>query len=576
MIKRTAIVMALLVGFGLSAAPLSAQESSRGGLTLAAPFERSGEVDRDFVEEISERLHRQVQNIDRLTAVSTDEVEGVIDRFNLDRKRMDRVDWQQVAQRLDVRLLIHGTVSRQQGQVRIEARFHDVPNQTTTSLEPITVAEDGERQARQVAQIIGSQLREHVDLLVAVLNCQDYLNSEQWADAERNCQQALELDSTNLQALELMGRIHTQREEWESARKMLAPVVEQRPEDAQALQSLGYVHAQLGNTDQAVRLYRRYLQLNPGDQEVRLSVAYQLASTGGYTQALDMLEAGLASDSTQAPLWKYIGDIAIQKGTRASARQMSGQATITDTASIQKALRAYERYLEYTDQPPSATLYRNMIAAHMQLGDFPRAQDLTTRALEAYPEEIQLYDLAARLYARQQNLARAREMLTQALARDSTYTDGFFRRGLYALRQDNFEPAIQDFRRATQLGGDQTQMADQLFSRAYQQYFQQGQLTRARRIFQAAREFAPTGSDNAHRLNFFIGYSHYKQAVALDEQNTEEACEPARRALERFRQVRSWLDRAGDYQAQSQAQIQDRAEKYQYRQNQIIKRACRD
>jgi len=93
-------------------------------------------------------------------------------------------------------------------------------------------------------------------------------------------------------------------------------------------------------------------------------------------------------------------------------------------------------------------------------------------------------------------------------------------------------------------------------------------------MFRAGLDFAKTAGTR-NQLNFFIGYGIYQQAVALDESNPNEECGPARRAMERFQRVSGYIRQAGNVQQANQAQILDATDTYLFRQEQIVKKACK-
>jgi tetratricopeptide (TPR) repeat protein len=165
--------------------------------------------------------------------------------------------------------------------------------------------------------------------------------------------------------------------------------------------------------------------------------------------------------------------------------------------------------------------------------------------------------------------------LGYALEIDPTYPNGFLKRGIFHLQGGApMEAALADFQRAVDSGSDSDVIASQLLARGYNDHFKKGQIAQAITMFRAGLDFA-SSTATQNQLNFFIGYGIYQQAVAIDESNPSEECGPAQRALQRFQQVPGYIQRAGDVQRASQSQIMDATDTYIFRQEQIVKKACR-
>lgn len=555
---------------------LVAQEQAGSGRArvLVATFQTSGGVDDGFGEDVAERIRDRVSDFQLLTAVDWDEVDDALDRFDLDHKEMDLIQWRQLASRLDAQLLIYGDISRGSGGNDVEALFVETRQGEETEVPSFSVQGDGGDDADEASSRVVDTLDRHVAFLSARLNCQDYLSSDQFGDAVRNCDRALEIQPESPQALYLRGQIAVEQENWEEAIEFLDRALEASPGHEQALQSLAYANAQAGNMERATTLYREYLEFNPGDQDVRLTVAYNLASADAYPEAMTILRDGLEQDSTSAALWKYLGDVAIRQGLQSSGQQVTGSSTIQDTAAIRTALEAYRKYSSLQPDSVNTSLYRNMVGAQLQLGDLGGAEETVREALETVGSDPALWSLRADLRARQEDLRGAKAAMDSVIALDDTYSNAYFKRGVFQLRAGDTEAAMDDFRRSVDAGTDPGQIARQLFATGHNQYFKNGENLRAARMFEAALEFSQT-ADLTRRLHFWAGYSYFRRGRELDDANQEaEECQPARQALDLFNQVMPHINQAGDHQAESQQQIAQAVDVLIYRQEQIQKKSC--
>lgn len=491
---------------------------------------------------------------------------------------MDLVSWRQLASRLNAQLVIYGEAGPQGSAVQVDAVFVESGRGEETEVPGFSVPGDGGGDAERAARRISGALDEHVSYLSARLNCQDYLSADQLEDAARNCDRALEIQSNSAQALYLRGQVAVERENWQEAIDYLERSVEQAPENESALQSLAYAHAQQGNRDRSVELYRQYLEFNPDDKDVRLSVAYNLANAGALAEAMQIIRDGLERDSTSAPLWKYLGDVAIQRGMAGDQQQVGSSGRIADTAAIRTSLEAYEKYASLQPDSVGASLYRNMVGAQLRLGNTEEALELANEALTSVQSDdddrAALYSLKADILARNDRLSEAITAMDSVIATDISRPNAVFKRGLFRLRADRNDAAMADFRRAIESGDTEgEQVAQSLYATGHNKYFKNDRFQQAANMFETALEFAES-SDLTRQLHFWTGYSHFRIGRQIDDSNQQEACQPAQRALSSFRNVLPHMNQAGDYQRSSQQQIRQAVDVLIYRQEQIQKKAC--
>jgi len=576
--NRTLVaLLAAFVGLVGARAGLVAQDGGGSGRArvIVAPLQTSGGVDQGFGKDVAKKVRKQLENFDLLAPVKEDDVNKMLDRFKLDPEQMDLVSWRQLATRLDANLIIYGTAVGSSGSksIKLAVEFVDAQRGEQMKVPEFTIQGTNSDQAAQ--QII-TALDKQVKFLRALANCNDYLSGNQYADAARNCDAALEINPQSSRAGYLRGRVAMKQEKWQEAEKYLQPVVKAEPSNEDALQSLAYTEAELGNQQQALTLYQQYLQFNPDNQQIRLSVAYNLASAGAYDQAVQVLKAGLQRDSTSAPLWKYLGDVSLKKGTTADSSEVSASSSISDTAAIQTAIDAYHHYVSLQPDSATASIFRNIVAADLQLDHLPQADQESMAAIHQFPgKNAGLWSLRADVLARQDHLKAAVAAMDSALAADPSYANAYFKRGLYKLRSGDGDGAIADFHKAVdQNNQNPNNIANALYGTGFQDYFKKDRFDDAASMFEAALRFASDPS-LTNQLNFWTGYSLFKAASAIDDSNKSETCEPARKALTRFQRVPAYIKNSGDYQQSSQKSILDGTDTYVFRQNQIIKKACK-
>lgn len=583
------VTLAILVTFLATGFELVAQETGGSGgraRVLVAEFHVGSGIDDDFGEDIAEELRELISDFDLLTSIDEDDIDDMLDEFDLESRGLDLVSWRQLAGRMDAQLIIWGEVSSAAASSgnQVDAIFVDAQRGEQTDVPGFTVPGDGGDEAESVAQQIAGELDRHVEFLRSQISCQDYLASSQYDDAARNCDRALEINPESPQTLFLRGRIDIERENWEEARQYLSQVLEHDSAHQDAINSLAYANAQLGNMDRANELYQQYLEFNPDAEEVRLTVAYNLASAGGFEGAMEIVETGLERDSTSAPLWKYLGDLALQLGSGSDttpeampdSAMTGGSEEIEDASAMQRAADAYERYISIeADTAVDRTVYRSLVLTHLQLENYEEAEQYLDRALEAMGEDASLWSLRADLKAERGDFEEAVASMDTVLRTEPDRPNAHFKKGVLALRGGMDDVAMEEFQLAVDEGGsDPDQIANAIFGRGFQNHFQNDRNLEAASMFETALEFAET-PETTQQIAFFAGYAYYRAGEAIDQQNEEaEACQPAREALAHFEEVLPYLNNAGNYQPDSQSQVRQAVDTQLYRQEQIIKASC--
>jgi len=475
---------------------------------------------------------------------------------------------------LNADVVMTGTVAPAAGGNAVKVSFVDSKSGDEVDVPEFTVPGDGGKEVDQAAGVIVSAFGEQVDYRRALLFCQDYLAAEQFQDALRNCEDALQSNPESTSGHYLRGRVYMGLEDWQAAVDDLEFVIEHNPAEVDALNALAYAHAQLGDMARAVELYREYLNFNPGDASVRMTVAFELAQAGGEEEAIELLQEGIAIDSTNADLWEFLGNVALKKGTTASDTADPAEGAIADEASVRLAVDAYDHVLELKGEDMNPEILRNVIAANLELGDYDAALAFADRAQALMPQDAGLWSIRSDIYGRMQRYDDAIAALNRALELDPAYPNAYLRRGFLKLRAGDAEGGTADLRTAVNQGADVEVVTGQLLARGYNDFFKTEQYDEAIRMFEVGTSMASPGRVR-DQLYFFTAYGYYQQGVAIDKGNeANQACQPARRALSKFQQVLPNLDRAGSEQPQSQTQIRESTDVYIYRQEQIIRKNC--
>jgi tetratricopeptide (TPR) repeat protein len=560
---------------------------------LVAPLVVSGGVNRRFGERVADEVRKALEEFGGLLPIEEGDVNDVLKQFGLKQEEMTPIEWRQLASRMNAQMVMIGTAQPSGGGVAVDVAFLDPSTGDELPVNPFTVADDGKH--KEAAEQITADLEEGVEYQRSIAFCSEYLSSKQLEDAMRNCDRALSINPSSTRGQYLRSRIYMEMERWNDAVSDLETVVTENPSNTDALQSLAYTHAQLGNKTRSLELYQDYLNFNPDDAAVRLNIAFELATAGAYGEAMAILQEGVERDAENPGLWEYLGSVALAYGTEGNGN--GGENEVTHPEAVRVAVDAFARVLSLRGESTDPSILSNAIVANMLLGDHQAALDFAEQAIDMIenppatdptveagtdPEGPQMsreellasiHSRRADVYSRMERFDDASAAITEAMRFDPELTNGHMRRALFKLQGGDSDGAIADFRTAVDRGADSDQIANNLFSQGYNDHFQAGQFSRALALFRTALEFAQA-PDVSHQIHFFTAYTYYQQGTALDNGNPNETCNPARSALNVFRNVLPHLNQSGSYQANSQAQIRDAVDVQLYRQEQIIRKAC--
>ena len=576
--KPVAVLAAGVMLAALIATPAVAQESSSSGgraKVLVAPLEQENGVKRNFGRKVSEEVVERLEEAGTLSPIGESTIKDELKKLKLDADDLGLIQWRQLAGRLDADLVLHGIVKRSSAGNTFTVQFVDARSGDSTPIPEFAVQQDNGRGVSEAADIIMQSIEGQVDYQRSLLFCADYLAAEQYDDALRNCEQAVAFNPNSITGRYLIGRVYMGLEDYERARDNLQAVVTDNPAEVDALNSLAFTEAQLGNLGRANELYGEYLNFNPGDAAVRMNIAFELAKAGGYDEAIELLRAGLEVDPMDAGLWEFLGNVALNKGTAAAPADgaVGDEGAIADEGAILIAVEAYNKVLELKGSETDPQILKNVVAAYLEVGDYDAALSFADRAQAQLPDDASLRSMRADVHARLEDYPAAIAAMNEALAIDPALERGITKRGFFKLSAGDSQGAIADLRLAVQNGEDADVVAGQMLSRGYNDHYKAGRYDKAIELFRVGTEFATPG-ETRQQLFFFTAFSHYQVGVSIDDGNGGEACQPGRRALDRFERVLPALNQAGSVQAESQAQIRESTDIYLYREQQIVRKAC--
>ena len=238
-----------------------------------------------------------------------------------------------------------------------------------------------------------------------------------------------------------------------------------------------------------------------------------------------------------------------------------------------QAIDAYMKvFAERGAEMPEGRL-RNIVAAHIQLEEFPQAIEKGEQFLEAHPDSEVLWSFYADALQRGGRLNDAITALDRVLALNPAHPNAALRQGSWLIQEGRIDEAIA---KLTDYVAQNPNQADQagrmIFADAYQQGYQQDDYQYAIRGFTAAKQIPGMGDELVRQLNFWHGFSVYSLTFPQAEEQTLAA---AQRTLPGFQEALRLLQGTGEYATANNINLQqilDATRQYIEIQEMIIER----
>ncbi len=317
-----------LVAAVVGVSPAVAQELGAGNrITIMVPdLAPQAGADDNFGEDVAKELRELISDLHTHQTVSDRDLKNARREYDLGRDDLyNCISARQLAMRMNWGLVLCGEYEETGNrQVRVNAKFvgaedgheFEVPTFTASTRQP-------EQAARQILQTF-DKWQTH---LRHVVFCQQYMDSQNWEAALRNCDQALEIDPQSGSALYKKAFILRETGDYAQALDELNQLLEANPIHQDALKLAGITATQAGMVDEARDYFDRYMELNPNDVGVRLKLATDISNAGDPAAAMVFAQEGLEVEPDDMTLLTYIGHFAAQaaQGREHAQRPAAGE-----------------------------------------------------------------------------------------------------------------------------------------------------------------------------------------------------------------------------------------------------------
>lgn len=553
------LIVAAAATMILVPATVAAQQDGGRYVVLIPYFQPLEGADNDFGEDASEELRDLINTLPTHQAMDRGDIEDAADEYDRDMDELDCLTTIQLASALSVPVAICATYTEDADRNRtVNASIRTIQDSEEFVLDEFTVGRnDGDEEA---AQQIFAQFDRYNNQLRATAFCGQYAGSQQWEDALRQCDAALDINpeatSTRFLRAQILLEMDRNDESLEDVKRVLAT----DPFHEGALQLGGYLSATVAQGDglsdaerteleeQARGYYRQYLDINPGNVAIRMRIAYELAQAGDPVGAMDFIEAGLEVDPENADLNEQYGNFAFTAATNAQqAHELGGGEGIAPEAAgfYRQAIDAYMKVFEARGAEMPDNRLRNVVAAHIQLEEFDQAIAKSEQFLEAHPDSEVLWSLYGDALQRNGQLQEAIAALDRVLEVNPAHPNAALRQGNWLIQAGRLDEAIAKLTAYVQQNPN---MADQagrmLFADAYQNGYQDDDFAYAIRGFEAAKRLPGLSDGLVQQLNFWHGFSLYSMTFPQADAQTLES---AQATQPRFQEVQRLLSGTRPY-----------------------------
>lgn len=548
-----AIAVAFLAS-GAGVTPAAAQNQQLGAgdriIILVPNLAPQNGADDNFGEDVAEDLREVINELHTHQTVTRRQMNRARGEYDMDEDDLYQcISARQLAMQMGWGLVLCGSYEETgNDSVHVTATFVGSEDGAEFEVPPFTVHE---RNHEQAAQEILETFDAWQTQLRHTVFCQQYMDSQQWGEALRNCNQALDINPTSKSALYKKAYILREQGQHEDALQTLDQLLEIDPIHQDALKLAGIVATTAGQPDRAREYFNQYMELNPGDVDVRLTIARDISNAGDPAQALEFAQEGLEIEPDNLTLITYIGHFAANAALQAE-RAMNNQNVeaqgAVDPSRIseyyQTAVESYNQVFEQEGAETDPQILERLIVAQFKLQNYDEAVSLGQRAVEARPDNERLWQAYSRALLEAGQLEQALAAVERAEELGEPTAALAQRKGQILLQLNRNQEAVTTIVEGAEQGLYQSTDAFRtIFAHAYQQEFQNGNLNEAFQLLDAAGPVAEAREDRLAR-NFWRGYILFQQAQQVHAPSTAESAQEAlpmfQRALEFFEAARGY------------------------------------
>ncbi len=578
MVRRLKFVL-VLAAVAVVFAPATKVLAQDGGrFRVLIPYFTPLEGARNnFGKDASKELRALLGTMPTHVAMEEGDIKDEVKRFDMKIEDLDCIRTRQLAAQINVPVAICSSYTGQPDKSWVvSADVWDIQGAESFHVESFQV---GEKDNELAAQHIFDAFERYSTTVRSAAICNDYMASQQWDNALRNCDESLALNPSAVGTRFLRARILYEMENYPDALGELETVIEANPFHEDALQLAGYIAAVTEQDEKARDFYSRYLDINPGNAAIRMRIAYELAQAGDPVGAMEFIQVGLDVDADNVDLHEQYGGFAfsaaleIQQQAAVGSENAGSGVAPEAVGYYREAIASYEKVFESKGAATPVGHLANVISAYIQLDDAASAISMGERVLQTHAQEDRLWVLYADALQRSGRLDDAIAAMDRVREINPDHPSAALRQGNWLIQAGRLDDAVTVLSGAAEGNPAQAeQAARMIFAEAYQNGTSKDDFAYAIVGMSAAKRLPNVSAEMLAQLNFWHGYSIYQQAVKDQEPQTLGS---AQATLPRFTEAVTLHRQSGAYPASVNVNLEDllaNAQTYIEIQDAIIKR----
>lgn len=241
-------------------------------------------------------------------------------------------------------------------------------------------------------------------------------------------------DSSNINAMHLLGVTYAQTGEFNPALRYLGLAANLAQEDAAIQNNLGNVQRLIGNTDDAIKSFQKAISLKSDYPEAYNNLGNALQDIKEIGKAIESYEKAISLNSDYIEAIYNLG-VALQKNHQ-------------HESAIKNLLIATEKH------PGISKIHTRLATSFAQIGQLTEAKKHSKIGIELDPSDAEAYLVLGNVFNIQNMFSEAIESYNQALNLDPNLSDAYCSRAVSRSKIGLTEEAILDCNKAIEIKPD--------------------------------------------------------------------------------------------------------------------------
>ncbi|TFG23771.1 MAG: tetratricopeptide repeat protein [Promethearchaeota archaeon] len=145
------------------------------------------------------------------------------------------------------------------------------------------------------------------------------ISEKKYDQAIHDCEKAIELDSTFIDAYYYIGLANIQKENFDQSIASFNKAIGLKNDHAESWNQLGYAHERKNEFENAIKAYNRAIEINPNFAEAYYNLGNVLKITGSHNDAIDAYQKATKFDQNLTLAWLFLAAVFIEKKDYANA-----------------------------------------------------------------------------------------------------------------------------------------------------------------------------------------------------------------------------------------------------------------